>query len=245
MGLRCKFGDAIALRAASDSIADILDREELHEWAAHQQERVELQGRGIAYMVALPGQPGQVVIRHNRHGGLLAPLTGDLFLPPTRGPLELAASAQLRKLGVPTPEVVAVATTKAAALFRRADVATRALSPSFDLGAALVGDDDAVRVAAIAATERLIAQLSKVGARHPDLNVKNVLLVGNALAPVAHILDVDRVSFRTDRVAVARDNASRLQRSARKWRVEHKAHITDEELGALADAAMAGAAPTA
>ncbi|MDB4908673.1 MAG: lipopolysaccharide kinase [Gemmatimonadetes bacterium] len=229
------------LHAAADPVAEILEREELHAWAAHQEGRVELQGRGIAYMVALPGVPGRVVVRHNRHGGLLAPLTGDLFLPPTRGPLELAASVQLRKLGVPTPEVVAVATTRAAALFRRADVATRALSPSMDLGAALVSGDDGVRIAAIEAAKALMSQLSKVGARHPDLNVKNVLLVGDPHAPVAHVLDVDRVVFRTDHVAVARDNASRLQRSARKWRVEHQAHITDEELVELCDAAVAGA----
>ena len=48
----------------------------------------------------------RAVVRHNRHGGLFAPVTRDLFLPPTRAPHELRTALRLTALGVPTPPVL-------------------------------------------------------------------------------------------------------------------------------------------
>ena len=57
-----------------------------------------------------PAMSNALSFRRNRHGGLFAPLTGDLFLSPTRAPYELAASLNLLSVGVPTPAILAYAT---------------------------------------------------------------------------------------------------------------------------------------
>jgi 3-deoxy-D-manno-octulosonic acid kinase len=65
-----------------------------------------------------------VVVRHAWHGGLLAPLTRDLFAPPTRAPHELRVALRLADAGVPTPEVVGLRHVRRAARARRGDVLT-------------------------------------------------------------------------------------------------------------------------
>src|SRR5262249_35779672 len=150
---------------------------------------------GTAYAVPLPGDVDRVVVRHNRHGGLLAPLTGDLFRRPSRAPLELQLSQKLIEHGVSTPGVLAYALYSAPLGFCRVDVVTREVPNSFDLSVAFTSDDAALRARAIAATARLLVALSAVGAHHADLNIKNVLLHGGQSGdrPLeAMVLDLDR-----------------------------------------------------
>jgi RIO-like serine/threonine protein kinase len=169
----------------------------LHAWAAQQPQARALRGRGTSYAVALDGEP--VVVRHSRHGGLLAPLTRDLFLAPTRAPHELEVSIRLRHAGVPTPEIVAYAIYGAAPGLARADVVTREIA-----GHALDS---------VAAAEALLVGLTRAGAVHPDLNAHNVLVAGKT----AFVLDVDRVYFLPpDDQRVIERNRARLMRSARK-----------------------------
>lgn len=190
--------------------------------------------------MTLPDGQTRVVVRHSRHGGLLAPLTGDRFLPPTRAPHELSTALRLAGAGVPTPEVIAYATYRAGAVFRRSDVATREVVGGRNLGevlgsAAAAGD----RSAALSATAALLRSLASAGARHPDLNVGNVLIVAaDGGSCHALVLDVDRVVFGAPgdlRLAAA--NVRRLVRSARKLRALGRLAIADEELSALAIAA--------
>ena len=101
----------------------------LHEFAAAQAGARALRGRATAYAVALAGGL-RVVVRHNRHGGLLASLTGDRFIAPTRAPQELAISLELVRRGVPTPAVVAYALYPPGALLQRSDVATEEIRDS-------------------------------------------------------------------------------------------------------------------
>ena len=96
-----------------------------------------LEGRGIAYAIALPVSGTRAVVRHNRHGGLLAPVTRDLFLPPTRAPHELRTAMRLAALGVPTPPVLMYGVEPAGLAFRRADVVTREVEDARDLSAYL------------------------------------------------------------------------------------------------------------
>jgi tRNA A-37 threonylcarbamoyl transferase component Bud32 len=141
----------------------------------------------------------RVVVRHSRHGGLLAPITRDLFLTPTRAPHELSVSLQLRTAGVPTPEVVAYATYAVIPGIERADVITREIP-----GRELMSPEGA---------EALIAAMSRAGAVHPDLNMRNVLVEGTT----AYVLDVDRVYFLAPNdPRVTERNRGRLLRSARK-----------------------------
>jgi hypothetical protein len=204
-----------------------------------------LAGRGVVYAVALPGDVERVVIRRNRHGGKFGRFTRDLFLPPTRAPHELETSERLRAAHVPTPQMLGYAIYPAVGVFRRADVMTRLVPWSMDLSASLLSDEMPVRRAALRATAVLVRALSEAGARHMDLNVKNVLLHevrGGGLE--ALVLDVDRVSYPrgTD---VREQNLDRLLRSARKWQTEHGARVTDAELDGFAAAVrQPGAAPS-
>ncbi|HEU4631701.1 MAG TPA: lipopolysaccharide kinase InaA family protein, partial [Gemmatimonadaceae bacterium] len=195
----------------------------------------ELQGRGIVHAVPLPEHGPRVVVRHARHGGLLAPLTGDRFLAPTRAPHELRVAVRLADAGVPTPRVVAYAVYPAGPGLRRADVATAEIAGGLDLPAALAAWPEA-RAELLHAVGQLIATLGRAGARHPDLNVKNVLLTpgSSTTAPQAYVLDVDRVRFRAPGdAATSEANVRRLLRSARKWGARHGTLLDAAEMAAL------------
>ena len=183
----------------------------------------------------------RVVVRHNRHGGFLAQFTGDRFLSPTRAPHELQVSLRLARNGVPTPAIVAYVVYGAGPLLRRSDVASREVRDAFDLGVILARDDAAERRTALDATAALIGALSACGARHHDLNVKNVLLARTPGAcqgsMTAYVLDVDRVEFaRPGDSRVTEQNLQRFMRSARKWRELHDARVEESDLARVAAA---------
>ncbi|MDQ6634095.1 MAG: hypothetical protein M3Z10_04985 [Gemmatimonadota bacterium] len=212
----------------------------LYEAAARDLGARRLDGRGIAYAIALPVSGTHAVVRHNRHGGLLASVTRDLFLPPTRAPHELQVSLRLADLGVRTPAVLMYGVQPAAVVFRRADLVTREIPGGRDLASYLMPAVPAAeRAAAWQATRALVRALNAAGARHHDLNVKNVLLAsskGNDHME-AWVLDVDRVVFGQRNAASVRvGNAARLLRSARKWRDERGAVLDEGELAALGTA---------
>lgn len=193
-----------------------------------------LAGRGIAYAAPLPREIEEVVVRHNRHGGMLARFTGDLFRSPSRAPLELEMSERLRSAGIRTPAVLGYVLYPVAAGFCRSDVMTREVTGSFDLSVAIMSGDASLRASAASATAGLVSALSAAGARHHDLNVKNVLLRPSADDALdAFVLDVDRVEFVDDPNDAREANLARLLRSARKWRSNQGAPITEAELDAL------------
>ena len=124
---------AVALEAHVEDARRMLANGSLYEAAGHDPAARALQGRGVAYAVALPATGVRAVVRHNRHGGVLAPLTRDLFLPPTRAPRELDVSLRLRTLGIATPEILMYGISPAPFPFHRADVVTRELTAGRDL----------------------------------------------------------------------------------------------------------------
>jgi 3-deoxy-D-manno-octulosonic acid kinase len=224
----------VCARHVSDAVREALSAGTLYQYAEQHPRVRPLAGRGIVYAVPLPNDVEQVVIRHNRHGGLLAPLTRDLFRAPTRAPAELRISEQLRKYGIPTPAMLGYVIYDGPAGFKRVDVITREVQNSFDLSTALMSPDADQRAKGISAAADAVVVLGTVGARHHDLNVKNILLhtaENGALA--AFILDVDRVVFEEPEM-VFEENLARLLRSARKWQAIHGAPVTDSELAELA-----------
>lgn len=225
----------VARKAQLEALCSVVGSETLYEYAARHPQARPLAGRGVAYAVPLPGGE-RVVVRHNRHGGLFAPITGDRFLAPTRAPRELEAALRLTACGVPTPEIVAYVVYEAGPLFRRSDVASREVPDSADLAVVLTGGAAPERRASLEAATSLIARLSACGARHHDLNVKNVLLAPRAgAAPTAYVLDVDRVEFgRPGDSRVTEGNLERFMRSARKWRALHDARVDEAELARVA-----------
>lgn len=226
--------EAVCVDGLAPLVRSALAAGTLHEYARSHGEATPLAGRTTAYAAPLPDGGPRVVVRHNQHGGMLAPVTRDLFAPPTRAPRELAVSLRLREAGVPTPELIAYATYPAFAGLRRADVATIEVTGGFDLGLVLEKSDDALRAQAWEAVGELLFRLDAAGARHHDLNVKNVLLRPRDGALEAMVLDVDRVTFEAGGVMPA--NVERLARSARKRRDRYGATLDESELTALSRA---------
>jgi hypothetical protein len=226
---------AVARVELEDDARALLADGTIYEAAARSLSARALAGRGVAYAIALPVTGSRVVVRHNRHGGLLAPLTRDWFLPPTRAPYELAVSLRLAGMGVRTPQVLMYGLESVYGLLRRADVVTLEVTGGRDLASYLMpGEVPALRSEAWRATRALVRSLNAAGARHHDLNVKNVLLTDGEGGLVAWVLDVDRVRFGQAHAASIRvGNATRLLRSARKWRDERGAVLDERELAAL------------
>lgn len=230
--------EVVCAKHVEGALRDIVARGTLYDFAARHPLARALAGRGTAYAIPLQGGVEQAVVRHNRHGGLLAPLTGDLFRAPTRAPLELRLSVRLIAHGVPTPAMLAYALYQAPLGMCRVDVVTREVANSFDLAAAFMSSDAARRATAIAATVDLVLALSAAGAHHADLNVKNVLLHPSPRGDgglEALVLDLDRVAFDEPEIVLER-NLARLLRSARKWQTRHGACVTQAELDELAGA---------
>jgi hypothetical protein len=170
---------------------------------------------------------------------MFAPLTGDRFIMSTRAASELRIALRLASEGVATPEVLAYAVYPAGPFLRRSDVATREIARSRDLATALLNATDDSKAPMLAATAALLADLTRIGARHPDLNLKNILLSpSDTGVPRAWVLDVDRITFdRRGSPSVAQANLARLGRSARKWRELYGARIDDADLAWLASEA--------
>ncbi len=231
---------AVARAELEDDARALLADGPLYAAAAGDLAARPLAGRGVAYAIALPVTGSRAVVRHNRHGGLLAPLTKDLFLPPTRAPYELSVSLRLAALGVRTPPVLMYAVETVYGVLRRADVMTLEIVGGRDLASYLLpGELPALRAEAWRATRTLVRALNGAGARHHDLNVKNVLLTDGEDGLMAWALDVDRVRFGQPHAASVRvGNATRLLRSARKWR-DGRGAVFDEreltEIGAVHD----------
>lgn len=218
--LVARHGTAVILGTLAAAVREVLDRGTLYDYAAAYVPQRSFVGRGPAYAIPLAGTP--VVVRHSRHGGMLASLRGDVFLDPTRAPYELVASTRLRAAGVPTPEVLGYATYRAGPWLRRADVITREIPKGRSLATIFrEGVTPDMRKTLSDATHALVRALSDAGALHPDLNLANVLIaLERDGTPRAYALDVDRVIFRADRKDVARANLRRLRASADKLGVD-------------------------
>jgi hypothetical protein len=120
---------------------------------------------------------------------------------------------------------------------------TREVPDSQDLSVAMMGADARTRVAALHAAAALVAALARAGARHHDLNVKNILLhTARGGESKALVLDVDRVELDVPAGQALEANLARLLRSARKWQSLHGARVTETELLEFASVARADAA---
>ena len=225
---------AVAREWAAPAVAEALKTGTLHEWSARQPLRKEMRGRGLVFSVELPTSPATaVVIRRNRHGGLLSGVTGELFLAPTRAPYELSMSLRLAVAGIPTPEIIAYATYPVAGIFARSDVMTRRLPEGADLPEAWGSASPTARNEMIVMISQLLNRMEKAGARHADLNLKNIYIAGSGSALSAYLLDLDRVTF-PGTGDVADLNFKRLARSARKWRQQWGLDFSEDTLERLA-----------
>jgi hypothetical protein len=223
------------------AIREILASGTLYDWGGAQTVSDRLQGRGVSYGLLFPAgtEPGAttaVVVRRNRHGGLLRFVTGDCFLMPTRAPHELATSVRLAAAGVPTPEVIATVVYPLAGILARCDVMTRRLPPGADFPEVWRQTDRAGREQLLVRVAELLLALARGGAWHADLNLKNIYMAGSGDTLQGYVLDVDRVTF-PGSGDVGQRNLRRLSRSARKWRERWGLDIGEDDLMLLADLA--------
>lgn len=233
----------IVKSACASSLRSVLESGPLYDFARTQPDAREFRGRAPVFGISLPDSCGRVVVRHATRGGMMSRISKDIFLRPTRGLRELLNSLRLRALGVSTPEVVACVTYHAGWMLRRSDVATEEIVGGHDLSVVLTEfQEPGHRDMAIAAAVKLLRGLTKAGAYHKDLNIKNILLTSDGsevLEP--HVLDVDRVRFSTPgSPLVAKANLGRLLRSLRKWRELNGMPFTEDEARRITREALEG-----
>ncbi len=235
-------GTAVARRDIAPAVRRALaETGSLHRWAAAQPDRRVFTGRGEAYGVLLGSAPA--VVRHARHGGLLAPLLGDLFAGRPRFWREAALARLLAGGGVRTPAVLAGVRYRAGPL-HRADVATERIDGA-DLVETFFGDQPPSgrpRTAALEAVGRLIRRLHDLGYVHPDLQLRNLLVTDPAApAPAAWLLDVDTCRpMRGDPDAERARNLARFERSWAKWNARLGPRLTDADRALMSAAYLAG-----
>lgn len=211
----------------------------LHQHAETSPDAKAMTGRGVSWAFDVGDE--RWVVRHYRRGGAVARVLRDRYLRggATRPERELAASVAARAKGVATPEVVAYAVYPAGPYYR-ADLATRWVEDSEDLGGVTFGADTrsvAERAAAWAAAGRLLRTTFDAGVRHPDLNLRNVLIAGDAAAPDAWLLDLDRATV-TGRLPDAARAAmiERFDRSRRKLERRFGRRVDEDCLAAFREA---------
>lgn len=232
-------GDVSVVPSLVESVAALVSRYgTLYDWAANQPQPRAMRGRAPVYVATIPGSDETVVVRHAWHGGLFAPITSDRFRWPTRAPHEYAMSVALRAAGIPTTQVLGYARYRAWFGFCRVDVMSRLVPNAYDLGMVVAGlvPDISCRDA-LSATQALLVRLARVGVVHPDLNVKNILVVRHADESLsAMIIDVDVVRWRRDDDAAdtMRVNVARLTRSLRKWHRNFGCDVTEAMLNRFA-----------
>lgn len=197
----------------------------LHDWAAAQEDRRDLAGRGAVYSVPAPASGPDVrtrwVVRHYYRGGAVARWLHDRYLSvgKPRPLAEACAAHEARERGIYTPAAVAGAVYPAGA-FYRADLVTEEIPDAADLAAVIFGDGP-TRLdadACLTAAGRLVRSLERSGLFHPDLNAKNVVLRPAEDGLQAWLVDLDRCCVREKGVpAPAQAMRQRLERSLRKF----------------------------
>jgi 3-deoxy-D-manno-octulosonic acid kinase len=237
--------DGTTLVAAADAAAEagrILGAHgSLAGWAAADASTRVLRGRGAAFHVRSP-VGNEWVVRHYRRGGAVAGLLGDRYLRlgAPRPLAELCASDAARVRGLRTPRIIAAAWRSSGA-FYSADLATAFVPDSVDLAdATFGGGGDVAVVDAWHAAGQLLRATFAAAVRHPDLNLRNILLSTASGRVEAWLLDLDRARVARDRSPSAeRRMLARLHRSRRKFEALHGRAVDDAALAAF-EAAAAG-----
>lgn len=167
---------------------------------------------------AFPLRPDlAVVLRPYRRGGLVGRVNRSRYLGIAARPFgELRAAARLAAAGVPTPEALGAAVLwDAPGLYRGAFV-TRELWGAANLWRFLQQAPAAQRGVACAAAAAVIRRLHDAGARHPDLNLQNILVRRGNAGIDAWIIDLDGLRFTRITPRHRRAAFERLCRSIRK-----------------------------
>lgn len=180
-------------------------------WRERAALRMQAGGRGGVAIIETPA--GECVLRHYRRGGLVAALIKDRYLwtgaKRTRPFMEFRLLAEIARLGLPGPVVVAARYVRHG-LFYRADLITRRIAGAQTLAESLAAGRLDAGLAA--ATGELVARFHRAGIWHADLNAHNVLVTAHGL----HLIDLDRGRLRASAQRWQQANLGRLRRSLLK-----------------------------
>ncbi len=187
----------------------------------HLQTAQYLQGRTPHPVVPLE-DGRRMVIRKYSHGGLFRFLSRDLFLSGTRSIKELTLTEEIRSSGIPTVQPIGAIHLRVYGPLYRAFLFTLEMSSAKNLiqyfhemessasPEKLFHKRNMIRNAGF-----LLRQFHQKGFYHGDLQLKNLLVLGNQVL----IIDFDRSYHKTSLSTSERTkNLLRLYRSAEKWR---------------------------
>jgi 3-deoxy-D-manno-octulosonic acid kinase len=177
-------------------------------------------GRAAACVLALPrnSRAGgwartEVVVRRLRHGGLLAPLLGELYFGPARVLAELEATRALFAAGAPVPEpALALAQRRTGPLWECAFGTLRVPGETL-LATLLRAPDEGERADALRACAEAVRAFHDAGGRHADLNATNLIVARGAQGARAQLVDLDRAT-----IAAPVPARRRAREIARLWR---------------------------
>ena len=144
----------------------------------------QLQGRGTVPSVPIEGRPGQrMIIRKYLRGGLVRFFNRDLYLGHMRPFRELAVAAEAASRGIPTADILAAVSIRAAGPLYRSYLVSQQLQACLDLPSYL---QERHRIAGpsfrreksdlIARTAAAVRSMHARGVYHGDLNLKNMLI---------------------------------------------------------------------
>ena len=176
-------------------------------------------GRGAVPSLPISGFPTErMMARQYLRGGLMRFINRDLYLDAERSFRELAITVEAARCGVPTVEVLAAVSSKAAGPLYRCFFFTRQLTGCIDLrgylsGLTAAGAGEQKKRAALERAAAVVRLMHDRGFFHADLNMKN-LLVDTAAPESLYIIDWDK-SHRFNRLSDTRriTNAVRFCRS--------------------------------
>jgi len=174
------------------------------------------EGRSRTAVVSLPGGP-RLLLRPLRHGGVLAPLTRDLYLGLGRPRRELAVSERLRAAGAAVPAPALALGLRGPGPCWRLVLGTELEEGAEDAVAFLARRPARARLlAAAGAAGRAVRRFHDAGGAHPDLHVKNLLVrEGPGGAPPCEVLVIDLDRARIEAVRPARARMAELMRLLR------------------------------
>ncbi|MFI5397368.1 MAG: lipopolysaccharide kinase InaA family protein [Candidatus Binatia bacterium] len=219
----------------------VLVRSDAREWLVPLLMKVGCGGAGYDMRILPGGRGGAVVVRIDAHevvlrscrrGGVPARVLRDTYFGRTPRPFrELCMLETLRRGGVPVVEGMGACVRWLAPGCYKGWIATRYIPDACTLWEwASGGVGQWQRPAVWRLVGKAIRRLHDAGARHPDLNLHNVLLCPGTEAPTVLLVDFDRPQWSGFRGPDA--DLARLRRSARKLDPQGS-RVTPADLGDL------------
>jgi len=186
----------------------------------HDQTTRYLSGRTPHPSLPLTGEK-RMIIRQYSHGGLLRAFTKNLFLFGSRSFRELALTEEIRSCGIPTIQPIGAIHRSVPPFFYRAHLLSLEIPEALNLVQYIQktrtrsSEGFSSRRKTLRSIGLLLKRFHDAGFFHRDLQIKNILVVGDQ--PL--LIDFDR-SYRRPVLSRRKriKNLLRLNRSAEKWR---------------------------